>query len=160
MDVIYLFTYGQTGPGLWSRLPSRLSDTEWQTHRDKFITVWTNSSTNGEPWDNTDKRPSDKTFTMEGGILCTIGIAQRFPIMEQCSQRKKRSGSSKSSFKVPTPLRRESDCLTSNSQCPKHKAECCLQHFTRNTSVRGMTFLLCLCPLSLRQAQTAPQLTS
>lgn len=67
---------------------------------------------------------------------------------------------SKSSFKVPTPLRRESDCLTSNSQCPKHKAECCLQHFTRNTSVRGMTFLLCLCPLSLRQAQTAPQLTS
>lgn len=100
MDVIYLFTYGQTGPGLWSRLPSRLSDTEWQNHRDKFITVWTNSSTNGEPWDNTDKRPSDKTFTMEGGILCTIGVAQRFPIMEQCSQRKTRSGSSKSSFKV------------------------------------------------------------
>lgn len=43
------------------------------------------------------------------------------------------------------------------SQCLQCRAECCLQHLTRDTSVRGMMFLLCLC--SLGRAQAVPQLT-
>lgn len=178
-----------------------------------LTTAWTNSSTNDETLltvkcDNIHKRlwPSDKPFWMEGGVFCTISVAQRFLTTEQCSQRKRHACILKVLGRPHTPGERVrlATWPAGMFQCLQCRAQCCLQHLTGDTSVRGMMFLclcspsfffllmvscvqntaidiyhlqsdnppppltwhtaitfpLSICSLSLRRAQTAPQLTS